>query len=200
MGKEVSNSEVKTILERVVNPGRKYWSIRLDDALWAYRTTFKTPIGMMVYGKSCHLLVEIQHKAYCTIKKCNWDSEAVGEARLLQLSELEDLRLESYENSLIYKQRVEEFHDRMIMPKEFEVRHKVLLYNSRLKFMPAKLLSNWLGPFGVYHIYPYGAVDIINLETGIFFKVNGHRLKVFHDGECLDCFDIVYWLDSPVHI
>ncbi|XP_074326664.1 uncharacterized protein LOC141664606 [Apium graveolens] len=91
---EVSNREIKRILEKVVSPLRKYWSLKPDEAIWAYRTTFKTPLGMssfqLVYGKVCHLPAELEHKAYWDLKKIKLDMEAAREKRMLQLNELEE--------------------------------------------------------------------------------------------------------------
>jgi hypothetical protein len=120
-----------------IEKGGKDWSKKLDEALWAYRMTFKTPIGMnlyqFVYGKACHLMVELEHKAYLAIKEMILDLDAAGIKRSIQLSELEEMRLKAYKNASIYKERVKRWYDKRHKKKEFKERGKVLLYNSSFR-------------------------------------------------------------------
>ncbi|XP_038877468.1 uncharacterized protein LOC120069749 [Benincasa hispida] len=106
---EVSNREIEAILEKIFSTSRRDWSPKLDEALWAYRTTFKTPIGMspyaLVFEKAYHMLLELEHKAMWVSKKLNFNLSSTGEVRKLQLNELVEWRMNAYENAKLYKKR-----------------------------------------------------------------------------------------------
>ncbi|GJX92642.1 reverse transcriptase domain-containing protein [Tanacetum coccineum] len=183
---EVSNRGLKRILERTVGENRASWSDKLDDALWAFRTAYKTPIGCtpykLVYGKACHLPIELEHKAYWALKHTNFDVQTAGDHRKVQLNELNELRDQAYENSLIYKEKTKRIHDAKIKNRVFNVGDRVLLFNSRLKIFSGKLKSRWSGPFTIVQVFPYGTVEL-SQNSGPNFKVNGHRIKHYFGGD-----------------
>ncbi|GJW77134.1 reverse transcriptase domain-containing protein, partial [Tanacetum coccineum] len=149
-----TNRVIKHILEKTIRNNRKDWSYKLDNALWAFRTAFKTPLGMtlfrIIYDKACYLPVELEHKAYWAIKNYNMDLTKARENRFLQINELDKMRLDAYESSISYKERTKRWHDKRIkLPINYERGDKVLLFNSCLRLFPGKLKLRWYGPFSV---------------------------------------------------
>nr|GEX09371.1 putative reverse transcriptase domain-containing protein [Tanacetum cinerariifolium] len=158
---EVSNRSLKRILKRMVRENRASWYEKLEDALWAFRTAYKTPIGCtpykLVYGKSCHLPIKLEHKAYWALKH-------------------------AYENSLMYKEKTKKLHDSKIKNRIFNVGGRVLLFNSRIKIFSGKLKTYWSGPFTITQVFPYGTIELSQPEDPNF-KVNGHRVKHYFGGD-----------------
>jgi len=106
---------------------------------WPHRTY---PF-QLVYGKSCHLPIELEHKAFWDLKFLNFNLDTIGEHRKLQLHELEELRVQAYENSKHYKQKVKIYHDKKLSKMNFQPGQQVLLFSSRLRLFPGKLKSKW---------------------------------------------------------
>ncbi|KAJ0667548.1 putative nucleotidyltransferase, Ribonuclease H [Helianthus annuus] len=184
---ENANQGVKRILEKTVGKSRKDWSEKLDDAMWAFRTAYKTPLGttpfMIVYGKACHLPVELEHRALWTLKTVNHDLTEAARRRFFQIHELEAIRDAAYERSWSIKEKTKALHDRRLRGlKEFKVGDKVLLFNSRLKLIAGKLKSRWNGPYVVKEVFPYSTVELYDeVDKGVW-KVNSHRLKHYLGG------------------
>ncbi|CAM8921225.1 unnamed protein product [Rhodiola kirilowii] len=95
----------------------------------------------------------------------------------MQLCELEELRLEAYESQSDYKARTELYHDKFILRRSFEIGQQVLLFSSRLRLMPSKLRSRWIGPYMVTKVFNHGALELENPRNGDHFKANGQRVK-----------------------
>ena len=178
----------------MVSTNWKDSSYKLTNALWAYRTAYKTNLCMspykLVYVKACHLPAELEHRAYWTTRALNFHIEESGTLRKLQLNALEELRNDAYDRARTYKSKLKFWHDQPILRKKLELGDKVLLYDSKLYLFQGKLRSCWIGPFIVKIVFPHRAIENVDPKDGNGFKVNGQRLKPFLEGYAPEYKDI----------
>ncbi|XP_016549272.1 uncharacterized protein LOC107849137 [Capsicum annuum] len=143
---------------------------------------FKTPIGMssykFVYGKVCHLPLELEHKALWALKSLNLNWNEVVELRLGQLNELDEFRLEAYKRADIYKEKMKKYHDWRIEKRDIQKGDWALLFNFNLKLFLGKLKPKWSSPFKVKQIYSSGVVELEN-KDGSVFNLNGKQVKLY---------------------
>ena len=88
---------------------------------------------------------------------------------------MEEARIEAYDNAIHYKERTK-------ARKDLQAGEKGLLFQSRLRLHPGKLRSRWIGPYIIAQVFPHGAIELYDVETHKLFKVNGQRVKKYHDG------------------
>ena len=91
----------------------------------------------------------------------NFDESLLGEKWKLQLLEIEEMRLNAYESSMIYKQKIKVYHEQKLMKKTFQPGQQVLLFNSRLRLFIGKLDCKRSGPIIIKEVKPYGAVELV---------------------------------------
>ncbi|RDX75982.1 hypothetical protein CR513_44064, partial [Mucuna pruriens] len=155
---EVFNKEIKKTLQKMTNPNRKDRSQLLEDALWAHRIANQTPLGILP------------------------STSGARAQSLLGCQTVQPGLRPSGQQRKICKQKVKQFHDQQILRKEFRVSQKVLMFNSRLKLITGKLCSIWEGPFVITNVFPYCVVELKDEHTNNTFQVNGHQIKLFHEG------------------
>jgi hypothetical protein len=183
---ESTNKVIEAILTKTVKENRKDWSNRLLEALWAYRTTWRNTTGFspyeLVYGKSVVFPVEFEIKTLRTALSANLDLTDAQTARLQQLNELEEKRLDAIQQTTVIQQQRSQWHDKNIKNKQFQKGNWALLYDSRFKEFQGKLRTRWLGPYEVDTIFPNGTVRLLTIDDSRTpLLVNGHRLRLYQN-------------------
>ncbi|XP_028752032.1 uncharacterized protein LOC114711771 [Neltuma alba] len=123
----------------------------------------------IIYGKLCHILVELEHRSYWVVKSCNTDLKEVGLNKLLQIQNLKEMRSNAYHSSDIYKQKTKLIHNANILRKRVKEGDKVLRYQARFKFKKGKFKMSWDGPYIVIKVHDFRMIELKEEATGKIF-------------------------------
>src|SRR4051812_28939733 len=165
-----------------VQQAGKEWSHRLDDIVWAYRTSFQTPFRgspyRTVFGYHCHLPTDLQQRCYWTCRIMNYDLQEAGEKDLLEFHELDDWRTDAHDKQRFYKERILYWQYIHMTKDIFHEGQRVLFYHTWMVIFPGEIQSEWAGPYTISQVYYHGAVELTD-EYGKRFKVNRRRIRLY---------------------
>jgi hypothetical protein len=182
---ESTNKTLESIMTKTVQMHRKDWSDKLNEALWAYRITWKNSIGFtpyqLVYGKQVLLPIEFQIHTFKLAVDLGIDLSKAQKERIMQLNQLDEMRQAAIEHNILIQQQRAHWHDKFIKKKQFKVGDWALLFDSKFKNFKAKFTTHWLGPYEVAEVYDNGSVKLQTIDDeASSFTVNGHRLKLYN--------------------
>ena len=181
---ENSNKIIESILTKTIASHRRDWAARLPEALWAYRTTWRSTTGyspyQLVFGKQPIFPIEFEIQTLRTAQEVGLDLNEAQINRLRQINELDEIRLSALENTALIQQQRAKWHDALIKNKVFHEGDWALLYDSRFQDFPGKLQTRWLGPYEIQKVHDNGTLTLITIDGfGHTFKVNGHRARLY---------------------
>eukprot|EP00253_Pinus_taeda_P012144 PITA_12144 len=172
---------------------RKNWEEKLKDALWAYRITWKDTTGFtpyqLVYGKDVMLPIEFQIHTFKLAADLQIDLDEAQKERIQQLNQLDEMRQQAEETTILMQKQRKQWHDAHIKKKQFKEGDWALLFDSKFRDHKAKFTTHWMGPYQIVQVYDNGSVKLTTIDgevklttidgEGHSFTVNGHRLKLY---------------------
>eukprot|EP00253_Pinus_taeda_P028738 PITA_28738 len=181
---ESSNKVIESILTKTIAVHRRDWAARLPEALWAYRTTWRSTTGyspyQLVFGKQPIFPIEFEIQTLRTAQEVGLDLSEAQINRLQQVNELDEIRLSVLQNTTLIQQQRAKWHDALINNKVFHEGDWALLYDSRFQDFPRKLQTQWLGPYEIQKVHDNGTLTLITIDGSRYaFKVNGHRVRLY---------------------
>eukprot|EP00253_Pinus_taeda_P028752 PITA_28752 len=190
---ESSNKVIESIWTKPVASHRRDWAARLPEALWAYRTTWRSTTGYspyhLVFGKQPIFPIEFEIQTLRTAQEVGLDLSEAQKNRLQQINELDETRLFALQNTSLIQHQRAKWHDALIKDKIFHEGDWALLYDSRFQDFPGKLQTHWLGPYEIQEFHDNGTLTLITIDgSGYTFKVNSHRVRLYHKPLTWECF------------